>query len=55
MLASRTTILLVDPNYLLRQGLRSLLNAGGEFEVIGEACDGMQAMQRAHCTALTSC
>ena len=54
MLALRTTILLVDPNCLLRQGLRSLLNADGEFEVIGEACDGMQAMQRAalHCPVL---
>jgi DNA-binding NarL/FixJ family response regulator len=43
----RTSILLVDQNSLLRQGLRSLLSADGEFEVIGEACDGMQALQRA--------
>jgi len=41
------TILLVDCNALLRQGLRSLLSSSGEFEVIGEAGDSVQATQLA--------
>lgn len=43
----RTTVLLVDSNCLLREGLRSLLSAGDQFEVIGEAGDGMAALQGA--------
>jgi DNA-binding NarL/FixJ family response regulator len=42
----RTSILLVDHNCLLRQGLRALLDADGEFEVIGEASNALQAIQR---------
>ncbi len=31
----RTSLLIVDPNRMLRQGLRSLLHADGEFDVAG--------------------
>ena len=41
------TILLVDHNVLLRQGIRSLLNSQAEFEVIAEARDGREAMHKA--------
>jgi DNA-binding NarL/FixJ family response regulator len=41
------TILLVDHNSLLRQGLRSLLDSQGDFEVIAEARDGREALHRA--------
>jgi DNA-binding NarL/FixJ family response regulator len=41
------SILLVDQNTLFRQGLRALLKAQGEFEVIGEACDGKEASNQA--------
>jgi DNA-binding NarL/FixJ family response regulator len=40
------TLMLVDHNTLLRQGLRSLLNAQGEFEVIDEARDGREALHK---------
>lgn len=43
----RTSLLIVDPNRMLRQGLRSLLHADGEFDVAGEAGDALQALQHA--------
>jgi DNA-binding NarL/FixJ family response regulator len=43
----RTSILIVDPNRMLRQGLRSLFHGDGEFEVAGEAGDAAQALQHA--------
>jgi DNA-binding NarL/FixJ family response regulator len=43
----RTSILIVDPNRMLRQGLRSLFHADGEFEVAGEAGDAALALQHA--------
>jgi DNA-binding NarL/FixJ family response regulator len=54
MRTSRPSIILVDANALLRQGLRSLLEASGEFNVVGEARDGIEAMQGAlaHCPQL---
>ncbi len=47
MRTSRPSILLVDSNGLLRQGLRSLLDSSGEFNVVGEARDGIEALQGA--------
>lgn len=41
------SILLVDHNTLLRQGLCSLLALQGEFEVVGEACEGNEALNQA--------
>jgi len=40
-------ILLADDHNVLRAGLRMLLNTEPEFEVVGEAADGNQAMQLA--------
>jgi len=40
-------ILLADDHNILRAGLRVLLNTEPEFEVVGEAADGNQAMQLA--------
>lgn len=40
-------ILLADDHGVLRAGLRALLNAEDDLEVIGEAADGAQALQMA--------
>ncbi len=39
-----TTILIADDHSVLRAGLRSLLNAEPDFQVVGEAADGSQAV-----------
>ena len=39
------TILLVDDHQVVRQGLRALLEAEPDFQVVGEAGDGIQAIQ----------
>jgi DNA-binding NarL/FixJ family response regulator len=41
-----TRVLLADDHFVVRQGLRSLLEHGG-FEVVGEAADGHEAAQLA--------
>lgn len=38
-------ILLVDDHNVVRQGLRMFLSVGGEFEVVGEARDGEEAVR----------
>ena len=43
----RITILLAEDHTILREGLRSLLNLSGDFEVVGEASDGRQAVELA--------
>jgi two-component system response regulator NreC len=45
-----TRILLADDHGILRAGLRNLLNAEPEFEVVGEAADGIQALEMAEQT-----
>lgn len=40
-------ILLVEDHTILREGLRSLLNAASQFEVVGEAGDGLEAIAQA--------
>ncbi len=42
-----TDVLLVDHNCLMRQGLRALLAAHAEFNVVGEAGDGKEGAQQA--------
>jgi two-component system, NarL family, response regulator NreC len=42
-----TRILLADDHGILRAGLRNLLNAEPDLEVIGEAADGIQALELA--------
>jgi DNA-binding NarL/FixJ family response regulator len=43
---SITNIVLADDHAVLRQGLRALLEAEPEFRVIGEAGDGLEAVQQ---------
>lgn len=40
-----TTIVLVDDHHILRQGLRALLEAEQDFHLVGEAGDGLEAVQ----------
>ena len=41
---SRTTIVLADDHHIVRKGLRTLLEAEGEFAVIGEEADGLNVV-----------
>ena len=41
------TVLLVDDEPLVRAGLRAVLEAQPDIEVVGEAADGEQAVERA--------
>jgi two-component system, NarL family, response regulator NreC len=40
------TIVLADDHHVVRQGLRALLEAEADFSVVGEAGDGLEALQR---------
>lgn len=40
-----TRVLLVDDHAMVRQGLRSVLDAYADIQVVGEACDGEEAVQ----------
>ena len=42
----KTTILIVDDSAAVRDGLRSILQANPDIEVLGEAADGLAAMTR---------
>jgi PAS domain S-box-containing protein len=44
---SRWRILLVDDHAMVRQGLRSILETYPDIEVVGEAADGMEAVESA--------
>ena len=39
-------ILLVDDHPVVRQGLRTLLQGRGDWEVVGEASDGLEAVEK---------
>lgn len=41
-----TTVVLADDHPVVRQGLRSLLEAEGRFEVLGVAGDGLEALRQ---------
>lgn len=43
----RIRVLIADDHTLVREGLRALLQAEGEFEVIAEAANGREAIDRA--------
>jgi DNA-binding NarL/FixJ family response regulator len=47
MAESRIRVLLVDDHILLRKGLASVLTPERGFEVVGEASDGQEALERA--------
>jgi CheY-like chemotaxis protein len=42
------TVLLVDDHAIVRQGLRSVLDAYPDIEIVGEACNGEEAVNAAH-------
>jgi CheY-like chemotaxis protein len=42
----RVSVLLVDDHAMMRQGLRALLADERELEVVGEACDGVEALEQ---------
>ena len=42
-----TKVLLVDDHPLFREGIRALLSAESDIEVVGEASDGKQAIELA--------
>lgn len=44
MSSKTTTIVLADDHRIVRQGLRALLKAEADFSVIGEAGDGLEAL-----------
>ncbi|MBI3925719.1 MAG: response regulator transcription factor [Armatimonadetes bacterium] len=46
-MTSRTSVLLVDDNILIREGLRSVLSAHEDFEVAGEAASGREGVDKA--------
>ena len=41
-------VVLVDDHWIVRQGLRSVLNGDPAFEVVGEAADGEKARRPTH-------
>ena len=43
---SKTTVLIVDDHPVVRAGLASMLAGHGQFEVLGEAVDGEEAIQK---------
>ena len=43
----RITVLLADDHAVVREGLRALLEMEGGFDVVGEAADGLQAVELA--------
>lgn len=43
----QTTIMLADDHQIVRQGLKRILSRRGDFDVVGEACDGEQAVDLA--------
>jgi DNA-binding NarL/FixJ family response regulator len=42
------SVLIVDDHPVVRDGLRGMLSGTGEFEVVGEAADGTEALTLAH-------
>ena len=44
-------VLLIDDHTLFRSGIKALLSRGQEFEVVGEAADGLEGVKRAKALA----
>lgn len=47
-MSNRIRILIADDHQLIRAGIRALLEAESELEVVGEATDGLDAIAKAH-------
>lgn len=43
---NRIRVLIVDDHAMIREGIRALLEASKDFEVVGEACNGEEAVQK---------
>ena len=39
-------VMITDDHSLIREGLKQLLELGGDFQVIAEACDGIECMEK---------
>ncbi len=48
------TVVLVDGQAIVRQGLRSLLEAEGDLQVLGETGDGVEAVELVRSLSPTS-
>lgn len=46
-MSSPSTVLIIDDHALFRAGIKALLSTGDEFEIVGEACDGLEGIQLA--------
>jgi DNA-binding NarL/FixJ family response regulator len=44
---NKIRILIADDHAIVREGLRQLLDAQSDIKVVGEACDGIEALERA--------
>lgn len=44
---THTTVMLVDDHEIMRDGLREVLQRSGDFQVVGEAGDGVAAVRMA--------
>ena len=49
-MTTRVRVLVADDHTIVRQGLVKLLVESGECEVVAEAADGMEAVEKAHAT-----
>jgi DNA-binding NarL/FixJ family response regulator len=45
---SKIRVLIVDDHAILREGIRALLAAHDDIEVVGEAADGREAVEKVH-------
>lgn len=45
--STKARILIVDDVARVREGLRTILQLSGDFEVVGEACNGVEAIRSA--------
>ena len=49
----RKRIVIAEDHTILREGLRMLLSSNPDFEVVGEAQDGLEAIRRSNPSSLT--
>jgi NarL family two-component system response regulator LiaR len=47
-MAENIRVLIVDDHAVVREGLRALIDVDPELELVGEAADGVEAVQKAH-------
>ena len=47
MIMKKITVLLADDHSIVREGIRLLLETAGDFEVVGEAINGLEAVEMA--------